>query len=89
MGLSIDNYPVYNGASSLSVYVNIRDINQNKINNKFTLNGIAYFKTNDDVFVSATNIDLKNNTIFTDTWNDLYIELKRILTDKDIIFIDA
>ena len=43
MGLEIPEYPVYNGAATVPCYANIRDINQNKVEGKYTLEGLAHF----------------------------------------------
>jgi hypothetical protein len=88
MGLTIPLYPVYTNAATVNAYVNIRDIQQNKENNKFILTGFAKFSTN-DVFVSATHIQLTSNTVFSENWETLYNELKRILDEKSIAYVDS
>jgi hypothetical protein len=88
MGLTIAQYPVYQNAATVNAYVNIRDIQQNKENNKFVLSGFAKFTTN-DVFVSAIHLQLTSNLVFSDSWESLYTELKRTLTEKSISYVDA
>tara|TARA_R110000772_G_scaffold126405_1_gene233461 strand:- start:486 stop:752 length:267 start_codon:yes stop_codon:yes gene_type:complete len=88
MGLTIEQYPVYGGASTVNAYLNIRDIRHNKNDDLFSLNGFAKITTG-DVFIKAIHIEIKSKTIFTNSWDALYIELKRILVVDGIVFIDA
>tara|TARA_R110000822_G_scaffold221462_4_gene355088 strand:+ start:195 stop:464 length:270 start_codon:yes stop_codon:yes gene_type:complete len=89
MGLTIAEYPVYGGASTVNAYVNIRDIRHNKNEGEYKLSGFAKIMTTNDVFITALYIELTSNAVFTDTWGSLYIELKRILVEKGIVFINA
>jgi regulator of RNase E activity RraB len=95
MGLTINQYPVYKGSSTVEAYVNIRDINQNKVDDGFTLQCFAGIKTKKsgseiyDVSVESLFITLSSTDIFADSWEVLYTELKRVLTDKEIIFVDS
>ena len=89
MGLTIDEYPVYGGASTVNAYLNIRDIRYNKNDDLFTLNGVARIKTTNDVFINSLYIEITSDDVFTDTWGSLNIELKRILTEKGIVLVDA
>ena len=88
MGLSILQYPVYNGAATVPCYVNIRDINQNKVENKYTLEGLANFTT-EGLNVEVLYLSLKSDTVFLNDWTDLYTELKRELTARGIAFTDV
>jgi hypothetical protein len=88
MGLTIDEYPVYGGASTVNAYVNLRDIRYNKEEGEYKLSGFAKITTG-DVFINSLYIEITNNDVFTDTWGSLYIELKRILTEKGIVLVDA
>jgi len=89
MGLTIEQYPVYGGASTVKAYINIRDIRHNKNDDLFTLNGFAKIMTTNDVFITALHIELTSAIVFTDTWGSLYIELKRVLVEKGIVFVNA
>jgi hypothetical protein len=88
MGLSIAEYPVYKNAATVVAYTNIRDIQENKENNKFILSGFARFTTS-DVFVDAIHIRLTSDTVFSNSWSCLYTELKRVLTEKSIVHVDT
>jgi hypothetical protein len=88
MGLSITEYPVYKNAANVNAYTNIRDIQQNKENGVFTLSGLAKFTTN-NVYVDCYHLQISSPTVFSDSWEALYIELKRKLTEKSIVHADA
>jgi hypothetical protein len=88
MGLSITNYPVYKNTTTVKAYVNIRDISQDKVDGTFTLNGFAKFETN-NVYIESTFIRLSSTEDFTDSWTALYTELKRLLTEKEIVFTNS
>jgi hypothetical protein len=88
MGLTIDEYPVYQNSAYVKAYVNIRDIRYNKEEGEYKLSGFAKITTG-DVFINSLYIEITNNDVFTDTWGSLYIELKRILTEKGIVLVDA
>jgi hypothetical protein len=88
MGLTITEYPIYDNSASVEAYSNIRDITQNKVNDVFTLNGFASFYTGDN-YINSIYLNLKSSTNFTDSWNSLYTELKRILDEKSISSSDS
>lgn len=88
MGLEIPEYPVYNGAATVPCYANIRDINQNKVEGKYTLEGLAHFTTS-DLNVEVLFLSLKSDSVFLNDWTDLYTELKRELTARGIAFTDV
>ena len=88
MGLTIAQYPVYDGATNVSAYVNIRDLQQTKENGLYTLRAMAKFTTG-TVFIQAQYITLSGTTVYTDSWASLYTELKRILNEKNITYTDS
>ena len=88
MGLQIPTYPIYNGAATVACYANIRDINQNKVEGKYTLEGLAHFTTS-DLNVEVLYLSLKSDEVFLNDWANLYTELKRELTARDIAFTDV
>jgi len=88
MGLQIPEYPVYNGAATVACYANIRDINQNKEEGKYTLEGAANFTT-EGLYVTSLYLSLKSDAVFLNDWNELYTELKRELTARGIAFTDV
>ena len=88
MGLSILQYPVYNGAATVACYANIRDINQNKVEGKYTLEGLAHI-THETLNVEVLYLSLKSDAVFLNDWTDLYTELKRELTARGIAFTDV
>ena len=88
MGLQIPNYPVYNGAATVPCYANIRDIKQNKVEDKYILEGLAHFTTA-DLNVEFLFLSLKSDEVFLNDWTDLYTELKRELTARGIAFTDV
>tara|TARA_R110000822_G_scaffold39691_1_gene108792 strand:+ start:189 stop:455 length:267 start_codon:yes stop_codon:yes gene_type:complete len=87
MGLAIPKYPVYNNATTVNGYSNIRNIRQDKREGKYILNGIANISTN-SVHIETLYLELKSDEIFVDAWVMLYNELKKQLTEKGIEFID-
>ena len=87
MGLTIPNYPVYNNATTVSGYSNIRNIRQDKREGKYILNGIANISTN-SVHIDVLYLELQSDEIFVDAWAVLYNELKQKLTAKGIEFTD-
>ena len=90
MGLSIDEYPVYQNAANIAAYVNIRNITQDKSTDTFTLTGFANISVaSNQLFVNALFIRLESEAPFDDVWSSLYTELKRQLTDRDITFTDS
>ena len=88
MGVQIPNYPIYNGAATVACYANIRDINQNKVEGKYTLEGLAHI-THENLNVEVIFLSLKSDEVFLNDWTDLYTELKRELTARGIAFTDV
>ena len=88
MGVEMPEYPVYNGAATIPCYANIRDINQNKVEGQYTLEGLAHFTTS-DLNVEVLYLSLKSDSVFLNDWVDLYTELKRELTARGIAFTDV
>jgi hypothetical protein len=88
MGLTISEYPVYKNAATVNAYVNIRDITQNKENDIFSLNGFAKISTN-NINIDSLYIRLTSTEVFINSWDSLYVELKRTLTEKGLVFVDS
>ena len=87
MGLAIPKYPVYNNATTVNSYSNIRNIRQDKREGKYILSGIANISTN-SVHIETLYLELTSDEIFVDAWVMLYTELKKQLTEKGIEFVD-
>jgi hypothetical protein len=95
MGLTISEYPVYQGSTVVDVYVNLRDIGQNKAADLFTLQGFAKISAKAsssetyNVTVESLFLQLSSTEVFTNSWDSLYTELKRILTEKGFTFVNV
>ena len=100
MGLIIPTYPLYNGAAEVACYVNLRRLQQTKVETEvldasgavileeyYTLQGLATFK-NDDLYVDSLVLKLKSEDIFLDDWASMYTALKANLDARDIEWID-
>lgn len=103
MGITIESYPMYNGAVTLqNVYVNVRDIrttkeveidfntetNKNTSTNIYKLEFIVKYTFNENTI--NTNFILKQSeTPYTgNLWDLAYTELKTILNAENFIHID-
>ena len=87
MGLAIPKYPVYNNATTVIGYSNIRNIRQDKRGGKYILSGMGNISAN-SIHIEALYLELTSDEIFGDVWAGLYGELKKQLTEKGIEFTD-
>jgi hypothetical protein len=100
MGLSVPQYPIFNGAAFVACYVNVRRLEQSKekkqvvnpsgiivVEEYYTLQGLATFK-NEGTYVDSLVLSLKSDTIFLDDWADVYTALKKNLDDRGISWTD-
>lgn len=88
MVLTIDKYPIIDGALTISCDVSVRQIQQDKVGNIYTLSGIATFKHNGS-FVDRLLIQLESAVPFLNSWDKIYEEVKTQLTAKGIKYNDG
>jgi hypothetical protein len=95
MGLIIEKYPIYEKTATIKTYINIRDINEDKSNNLYTLHAIANVKikghedTSYKICVDTIPLFISSPKVYINNWSFLYEELKRILKEKKIVYIDC
>jgi hypothetical protein len=95
MGLTIEKYPIYDKTATIKTYINIRDINEDKSNNLYTLHAIANVKTkghgDTSYKIRVESIPLRTSgpKVYINNWSVLYNELKGILKEKGILYVDS
>lgn len=89
MGIDIAQYPIYDGATTVNCYVNIRNIIHDKNGDKYTLCGLAQFSTTTGIYVDSMKLSLEKDEIFVNCWDDLYTNLKVKLAEKGIAHVDV
>ena len=96
MGITIESYPVYDGAATLkNVYVNVRDFETTKerLNNQSNEN-IYKFKFIVNYFFDNKSINMnliskQSDTPYTQNlWDLAYTEIKAILDSENLTYSD-
>jgi hypothetical protein len=89
MGLSITDYPIFDYSVKIIAYMNIRDITMDKtIDGNYTLSGFSKIYTN-SVYIKSIYLTLTSDNIFSNPWTTLYTELKRLMTEKKLTYVDV
>lgn len=89
MGLDIIELPLYNGATTINCYANIRDIQQNKDDlGKYTLCFNVTFSVN-NLYIKCKNLEQVSDNISTDIWSECYIILKAYLDSINVSYSDV
>ncbi len=89
MGLTINEFPVYDNLASIkSVYLNIRDIKLNKVEDSYEINFWFNIKK-DNKYILAEQITRTQSTPHTnDCWKEAYDIIKVYLSEKNFIYTD-
>ena len=94
MGITIDNYPLFNGAVDVSgVYVYVRDIRTTKRDvSNHELNFIAYYTKDASGVpqnIKASGFSDTSTNVISDSWACAYNCVKKNLTDLSFSFVDS
>jgi len=89
MGLTINEFPVYDNLATIkSVYLNIRDIKLNKIEDGFEFSFWFNIKKDDNYIIGQQIVKTQSTAFINDCWKEAYDIMKAYLKEKNLIYTD-
>ena len=89
MGLQVEKLPLYEGATSVDCYANVRYLEQNKREDgKYTLNCIGMFSAN-NCPIQQKPLERVSVDVFNDDWAVGYELLKEYLDSIGVSWTDV
>lgn len=90
MGLAINEFPVYDNLTSIkSVYLNIRDIKLNKIEDAYEFSFWFNIKKDDKYILGEQITKTQSSPHINNSWEEAYNIIKLYLNEKNIIYSDV
>ena len=89
MGLQVEKLPVYNGATTVDCYANIRYLEQNKREDgKYTLSCVCLFSANSSL-IQQKGLQRVSDDVFNNDWAVGYGLLKEYLDSINVSYLDV
>ena len=89
MGLALNEFPVYDNLTSIkSVYLNIRDIKLNKIEDGYEINFWFNIKKDDKYILGQQITKTQSSPHINNSWEEAYNIIKLYLNEKNLIYSD-
>ena len=89
MGLALNEFPVYDNLTIIkSVYLNIRDIKLNKIEDGYEISFWFHIKKDDKYILGQQITKTQSSPHITNCWEEAYNIIKVYLSEKNLIYSD-
>ena len=89
MGLALNEFPVYDNLTSIkSVYLNIRDIKLNKIEDGYEISFWFHIKKDDKYILGQQITKTQSSPHINNSWEEAYNIIKVYLSEKNLIYSD-
>jgi hypothetical protein len=89
MGLALNEFPVYDNLTSIkSVYLNIRDIKLNKIEDGYEISFWFHIKKDDKYILGQQIRKTQSSPHINNSWEEAYNIIKVYLSEKNLIYSD-
>jgi hypothetical protein len=89
MGLALNEFPVYDNLTSIkSVYLNIRDIKLNKIEDGYEFSFWFNIKKDDKYILGEQITKTQSSPHINNSWEEAYNIIKVYLSEKNLIYSD-
>jgi hypothetical protein len=89
MGLTINEFPVYDNLASIkSVYLNIRDIKLNKVEDGYEISFWFNIKKDNKYILAEQIVRTQSTPHINDCWKEAYDIVKNYLSEKNLVYTD-
>jgi hypothetical protein len=89
MGLALNEFPVYDNLTIIkSVYLNIRDIKLNKIEDGYEISFWFHIKKDDKYILGQQITKTQSSPHINNSWEEAYNIIKLYLNEKNLIYSD-
>jgi hypothetical protein len=89
MGLALNEFPVYDNLTIIkSVYLNIRDIKLNKIEDGYEISFWFHIKKDDKYILGQQIRKTQSSPHINNSWEEAYNIIKVYLSEKNLIYSD-
>ena len=89
MGLALNEFPVYDNLTIIkSVYLNIRDIKLNKIEDGYEISFWFHIKKDDKYILGQQIKKTQSSPHINNSWEEAYNIIKVYLSEKNLIYSD-